>query len=82
MYKITKDIDTYETIKVFEDLEKACEEFDYLRYNEYIKFRKVHGDEFGSKIIETKVGEKLMYKEHTLSTDSSYTTITLQYTQG
>lgn len=79
MYKITKTIGDSETINlVFDDADKAKKVFSDLRYDEFIRFRRLYDSRFNKETREEIVNGELVYSECRFSTSTFYVEIVLK----
>lgn len=82
MYKITKFICDIETINlVFDDADKAKEVFGDLKYDEFIRFKKLYDSRFNKETREETVNGELVYKEYKLSNPTISVIITLKHVE-
>lgn len=83
MYKITKTIGDSETINlIFDDADKAKKVFSDLRYDEFIRFRRLYDSRFNKETREEIVNRELVYSECKFSTLTFYVEIVLKCTEN
>lgn len=83
MYKITKTIGDTETINlVFDTVVLAKETFNDLRYDEYIRFKRLYESGIRKETREERVNGELIYSEYKLSTPTFSVIIVLQYIEN
>ena len=80
MYKITKTVNNLKTINlIFDDTAEAKEIFDALRYDEFVRFKKLYVCEINRENIEHRIDSDTIYKEYRISVPTFSVTITLTY---
>ena len=83
MYKITKTIGDTETINlVFDGVALAKETFNGLKYDEYIRFKRLYEGGIRKETREERVNGELIYSEYKLSVPSFNVIITLKYVEN
>ena len=83
MYKITKTIGDTETINlVFDGVALAKETFNDLKYDEYIRFKRLYEGGIRKETREERVNGELVYSEYRLSVPTFSINIVLQYVEN
>lgn len=82
MYKITKTIDNTKTIVLaLDDIIQAQKVFNGLKYDEFVRFKRLYTCGINKEIVERKVDSDIVYEKYTISVPTFSVTITLQYTE-